>query len=286
MEPSQLGWETLHKSFLLQLHEKGVTEIYMALYESLVEWLVPPTLETLKLCPTVIPISSMHMYRLMSTFFMNFLTKNQNYNQVWFQQIFLFCYAWAYGSNLTIEGRKTMEAVLRKILYGGNENLPKPKNFSLNRGQMYPEKMNYLDYRFDEVETWWPWLKSEDYQFPPDINVSDIMVPSKENGCIHYWSNHCVQNNIPLLLIGPTGTGKSATILNFLKELPKDKFIMNTVNFSARTSAQQVQDLIMAKLDRRRKGVFGPPVGKYVRILPSCHFPLLTFPFLVHQLHR
>lgn len=287
MEPAQLGWETLHKSFLLQLQEKGITDIYMALYESLVEWLIPPTLETLKSCQTVIPISSMQMYRLLSTFFMNFLTKHQNYNQIWFQQIFLFCYAWSYGSNLTNEGRKTMEAVLRKILYGGNENVPKPKNFSLNRGQMYPEKMNYLDYRFDEAETWWPWLKSEDFQFSPDVNVSEVMVPTKENGCITYWSNHCVQNNIPLLIIGPTGTGKSSTIVNFLKDLPKDKFIMNTVNFSARTSAQQVQDLVMSKLDRRRKGVFGPPVGKYVRNSRALAFHrFTTFFILVHKLRR
>lgn len=287
MEPSQLGWEALHKTFLLQLQEKGVVDIYMALYESLVDWLVPVTLETLKSCNRVISVSSMQMYRMLSTFFMNFLTKNNNYNQTWFQQIFLFCFAWAYGSNLTIEGRKQMEAVLRKILYGGNENVPKPKNFSLNRGQMYPEKMNYMDYRFDEVETWWPWLKSEEAQFSPDANVSELMVPTKENGCVNYWANHCVSNGIPLLLIGPTGTGKTATILNFLKELPKDKFVLNTVNFSARTSAHQVQDLIMAKLDRRRKGVFGPPVGKYVRLKIDLELRELSmFPFSVHQLHR
>lgn len=263
MESSQLGWETLHKSFTLQLQNKGVTEIYMALYDSLVEWLVPQTLETLKTCPHVISLSSMHMYHMLSTFFMSFLQKHPTYNISWFQQIFLFCYAWAYGSHLTNDGRKCMETVLRKMIYGANESLPKPKGFSLNRGQMYPEKMNYMDYRFDEIETWWPWLKSEECQFPYDASISELLVPTKENSCITYWANHCVTNMIPLLLIGSTGTGKSVTILNFLKDLPRDKYIMNALNFSARTSAQQVQDQIMSKLDRRRKGVFGPPSLKH-----------------------
>lgn len=44
--------------------------------------------------------------------------------------------------------------------------------------------------------------------------------------------------------------------------MKKDKYMMNNINFSARTSAEQMQDQVMLKLDRRRKGVFGPPVGK------------------------
>lgn len=60
------------------------------------------------------------------------------------------------------------------------------------------------------------------------------------------------------------GTGKTATIMNYLKGLPKEEYLSNVVNCSARTTAQQMQELVMAKLDRRRKGVFGPPVGKRV----------------------
>ena len=67
---------------------------------------------------------------------------------------------------------------------------------------------------------------------------------------------------MPLALVGHTGTGKSFVTNNFIRKLSKDKYITNVINFSARTGVTYTQDVIMSKLDRRRKGVFGPAMGK------------------------
>lgn len=83
MEPAQLGWQTFHKSFVLELIEFGLNEIYMGLFESLVEWLIPTLLEILESCKSVLPITPMHKYRMFSDFFYAFLTKQANLNQTW-----------------------------------------------------------------------------------------------------------------------------------------------------------------------------------------------------------
>lgn len=64
MEPSQLGWRTLHASFLIVLNDFGLNEIYLGLYEALVDWLIPAVLQILKGCKNMLPISDMHQYRV------------------------------------------------------------------------------------------------------------------------------------------------------------------------------------------------------------------------------
>jgi len=60
---------------------------------------------------------------------------------------------------------------------------------------------------------------------------------------------------------GDTGTGKSVSVKNKLIKGMPEKFTSIFLNFSAQTSANQTQDLIDSKLDKRRKGVLGPPLG-------------------------
>ena len=80
--------------------------------------------------------------------------------------------------------------------------------------------------------------------------VNELIVNTVETERQRYFLNKFVLQHKPVLFVGPTGTGKSAITNNFLLQLPKGKYTINNVVFSARTSSNQTQDIILSKLDR------------------------------------
>lgn len=129
-----------------------------------------------------------------------------------------------------------MDASLRPILYGASEEHPKPKNFSLNRGQMFPEKLNLMDYRFDNKENWWPWLKSDDVHIPVDATLSDIIINTKESGYINNWLDICFSIASPILFVGPTG--KNCRIYHLISQ--SFNLIFNRIDFQVPVKQPQL----------------------------------------------
>jgi dynein heavy chain, axonemal len=127
-----------------------------------------------------------------------------------------------------------------------------------------PEKGLLHDYFYSPVEgRWREWsacLPKE--EIPPTAAFSDIIVPTVYTGQFDYLVHLLVTAERRVLVCGPTGVGKSVYMKRMLlKTLPKTEYLPVFVAFSARTTAKQTQAIMEQKLERRRKGVYGPPAG-------------------------
>ena len=96
------------------------------------------------------------------------------------------------------------------------------------------------------------------------MKYSDIIVPTQDTIRSNYLIELLLTNKKPVMCVGPTGTGKTLCVVDkLLSTMPKE-YLSHILNFSAQTSANQTQDIIDNKLDKRRKGVFGPPLGRFI----------------------
>ncbi|CAH3998948.1 unnamed protein product [Pieris brassicae] len=265
MEPEQLGWRAFLKSYNTHLSKRLIPEQF-DLIQELIDWLVPPLFEFMQLrCSHFVHVGEIHQFFSFTRLFTCLLEGETQFSTIWLQCTFVFALLWGIAPTLNGESRKIFDSFFRKLLDGSNATYPKPKSFKLTKNQLFQDKDTVYDYVYDKRNggTWIPWVDLEkEVPLPATAKVNDLIILTNENACLRYFVSKMVKSKIPILLVGPTGTGKSSLVLNFLLSLPKEKYITNTINFSARTTANQTQDIIMSKVDRRRKGVFGPSMGK------------------------
>ncbi|NXH72361.1 DYH3 protein, partial [Hydrobates tethys] len=279
MDPQQLGWKPLKDSYMKTL-PPNLQEEHRELVNDMFMWLVQPCLEFIQLhCKAIVQTSSIHLsYSLMKlyTCLLDEIKQSEEEEKesmssqhiiLWLQGLFLFALVWTVGGIIDADSRKKFDLFYRNLLMGMNDENPRPKSVKLTRNNIFPEKGSVYDFYFykrgsGQWNMWMEYITKEEQVISPGAKVSELIIPTMETARQMFFLKTYVEHNVPLLFVGPTGTGKSAITNNFLLQLPKQKYIPSFINFSARTSANQTQDIIMSKLDRRRKGLFGPPSGK------------------------
>eukprot|EP00961_Rhodomonas_salina_P215584 2912310-Rhodomonas_salina.1 len=112
------------------------------------------------------------------------------------------------------------------------------------------------------------WFDTLDpYVLDPKTPFADIAVPTIDTVRCTYLVDLLLSHDVSILCCGATGTGKSVVVNEKVGKNMPDKYVPKFMAFSASTSANQTQDMIDVTMDKRRKGIFGPPVGKKMIIV-------------------
>ncbi|KFO19799.1 Dynein heavy chain 7, axonemal [Fukomys damarensis] len=273
LEPSQLGWEPLVSSWLNSLKEPLCEPQHQALLSGLFDWLITPSLKFLKKnCKELFPTSNSNVVvsltRLFEVLLCNVVENDptSKHIRVWIMACFIFSLIWSVGGSCDTDGRLAFDTFIRLIIMGKNEENPVPACVDKWECQ-FDEKGLVYDYMYELKNRgrWLHWnelIKSTNLE-DKHVNIQDIIVPTMDTVRYTFLMDLNIASAKPLLFVGPTGTGKSVYVKDkLMNHLEKDRYFPFYINFSARTSANQVQNIIMARLDKRRKGVFGPPMGK------------------------
>ena len=171
----------------------------------------------------------------------------------------LFAVVWSAGATTNEDGRRRFDAFLRGEAASHGSGFP------------FPEGGLVYDYAFDLGSgRWRPWMTIVDpYDVDPKLSFQELVVPTTDSVRSTYLLDLLTRHRKHVLMVGPTGTGKTVNIQQYLmgaatvdrRSVPSSVLPLS-ITFSAQTSANMTQDMLDAKMEKRRKGVFGPPAGK------------------------
>jgi dynein heavy chain len=292
MEPSQLGWRPLVPSWMSKL-PTSMNETDRTVIKDLFEWLLEPCLYFLrKTCRSPVPTQDINMaqglMRLLDAHLGPWraaeadptrpVDPNTSADLLICQ--FLFAIVWGVGATVDTESRTRFDAFLRTLLRrelpdqlttpGAPQPVLPPATRpagSIKPSNLFPEGRTVYDVVVDcsaGAPPWKDWMDTiPSYSVPREAQFHDIFVPTIDSVQVGYLIDTLLGHGVPLLLCGNTGTGKTVLLKDrLLHGLPNEKYQTIMLAFSAQTSATVTQGIIDSQLDKRRKGVFGPPFGK------------------------
>jgi len=197
---------------------------------------------------------------------------------------FFFALVWSVGATCDDAGRALFDEWLRQAMRDNNAVMPFPDSdlvydFALSDdGAISSTGMEEKAEDEDTVVgplAWLSWVTQlEEFHVDPNQEYSSIMVPTGDTLRYSYVLGRLVQSSFPVMVVGPTGTAKTLTVTDKLQTKMESKFAPHFITFSARTSANQTQDILDSKMDKRRRGIFGPPLGQvYVMFVDDLNMP-------------
>lgn len=169
------------------------------------------------------------------------------------ENIFVYATIWSLGVTTNNDGRKKFDKALKEILA------------TRVLSPAFPESGTVHDWFFDTTtRTYKVWTDTiSPYEVDSHSHFNEIVVPTMDSIRIKYLYKLLLTNKYHVLSPGPTGTGKSVNSNSMLGSEMPENYQYISLTFSAQTSANQTQDLIDGKVQRRRNREYGPPPGKY-----------------------
>ena len=277
LETSELGWEVLIRSYCNQLPEI-FTEKRIKMIEEFMMWALTPLLNYIfKSCkfpcqtdPVYVTQSFLNLFEtyIMDAYKEDYKLPNDFDSLL--NNYLIFSLIWSVGAvidqsfrpkfNELIIDMLSMVDVTQKFHLDPEIDF-KPAKYQIK----FVDKNTVFEQVFDKKKNCWiNWMKTIPAYTPnKQSEFHELIIPTIDSVRLNYLMNTMALGTKHPLFVGPTGTGKTISIMSELKNnFNNEDYTYITLTFSSKTSANQTQNIIDQKLTKRRKQVYGPSLGK------------------------
>eukprot|EP00937_MAST-01D_sp_MAST-1D-sp2_P003391 g3391.t1 len=201
---------------------------------------------------------------------------------------FIFAVTWAFGGTLVVDDATGLDArqAFHDELMGAMQKGTLPQ-VALPE-QVGGRTASVFDFWYDGSSgRWVPWSEAgvPDYVHAPigvrpgEVHFSDIMVQTPHSVCLSRLMELLVEASHNVMVVGPAGTGKTAIIKAFLRDLAEQSkvFLFTSINANYFMDAKALQQQFDQAIEKRAGRHFGPPATKkMIYFIDDINLPCMT----------
>uniref|UniRef100_UPI000FC45FB7 Dynein axonemal heavy chain 10 n=1 Tax=Bos taurus TaxID=9913 RepID=UPI000FC45FB7 len=266
VDPKNLKYQPYWKKWVNQIPNKMEQGYLESLFEKYVPYLIDVIVEGIvdgrqgEKLKTIVPQTDLNMVTQLAKMLDSLLEgeiEEPDLLECYFLEA-LYC---SLGSCLLEDGRAKFDECIKRIA-----SLPTADTEGIwaSPGELPGQLPTLYDFHFDSTQKKWiPWNQLvPEYVHSRERKFVDILVHTVDTTRTTWTLEQMVKIRQPVLLVGESGTSKTATTHNFLKNLNEETNIVLMVSFSSRTTSMDIQRNLEANVEKRTKDTYGPPMGK------------------------
>ncbi|XP_044777260.1 dynein axonemal heavy chain 10 isoform X1 [Neomonachus schauinslandi] len=266
VDPKNLKYQPFWKKWVNEIQNKVEQGNLESLFEKYVPYLIDVIVEGIvdgrqgEKLKTIVPQTDLNMVTQL-TKMLDALLEGEIEDPDLLECYFLEALYCSLGASLLEDGRIKFDECIKRLA-----SLPSADTEGewANPGELPSHLPTLYDFHFDSTrKKWIPWNQLvPDYVHSPKRKFIDILVHTVDTTRMTWMLEQMVKIKQPVILVGESGTSKTATTQNFLKNLNEEINIVLMVNFSSRTTSMDIQRNLEANVEKRTKDTYGPPMGK------------------------
>ncbi len=280
MESKQLGWEVLVKTYCEKLPAK-LTPKRIKSIEDYIFSLITPTLNFVTkhgkfsyvITPMVLVKSFLDLFESFIVDCRSEAYKIPNDIDTMIPHEIIFSAVWGFGGCLESSSRDRFHEFLYDLLNAVDVKMKYKLDPGLEfNGLKFSAKIkqagNIFELGYDHKKlSWYKFMESAENIFATmkaNVQYSEIIVPTIESMRMNYLQKQLIPIRKHLLIVGPTGTGKTiCSMAELKKSCPKDQYAILPICLTAQTTSTQIQRIIESKMEKRGKMLsYGPVQNK------------------------